>query len=150
MENSRETLDQSGLTGVPTKRESCLRLEGVSKNFEGLLAVEDVSLEISSGERRAVIGPNGAGKTTLFNLIAGNLSPTRGKVFLLGENITKLPCHRRAHKGIARTYQITNLFFNLPVIDNLVLAARPSREPNSLSFAPLLPIATFTRKGLNC
>jgi branched-chain amino acid transport system ATP-binding protein len=148
MENNREPLDQSGLTCVPTKRESCLRLEGVSKNFEGLLAVEDVSFEISSGERRAVIGPNGAGKTTLFNLIAGNLSPTRGKVFLLGENITKLPCHRRAHKGIARTYQITNLFFNLPVIDNLVLAAQALERTKFSLFRPITSYRHLYEKGL--
>jgi len=109
---------------ISPEGEPCLRLESLTKFFAGLMAVAEVSLDVSPGERRAIIGPNGAGKTTLFNLIAGNLLPSGGKVFFRGEDITRLPCHRRAHKGISRTYQITNLFFNLSVMENLVLAAQ--------------------------
>lgn len=148
MENSPESLHHNRPAPLPTAKESCLRIEGLSKNFEGLLAVEDVSLEIHSGERRAVIGPNGAGKTTLFNLIAGNLFPTGGRVFLLGEDITRLPCHRRAHKGIARTYQITNLFFNLSVIDNLVLAAQALESTKFSLFRPITSYRHLYEKGL--
>jgi len=148
MENSPESLHHNRPASLPTAKESCLRIEGLSKNFEGLLAVEDVSLEIHSGERRAVIGPNGAGKTTLFNLIAGNLFPTGGRVFLLGEDITRLPCHRRAHKGIARTYQITNLFFNLSVIDNLVLAAQALESTKFSLFRPITSYRHLYEKGL--
>jgi branched-chain amino acid transport system ATP-binding protein len=148
MENNPESLHQSRPPPLPTVKESCLRIEGLSKNFEGLLAVEDVSLEIHSGERRAVIGPNGAGKTTLFNLVAGNLFPTGGRVFLLGEDITRLPCHRRAHKGIARTYQITNLFFNLSVIDNLVLAAQALESTKFSLFRPITSYRHLYEKGL--
>ena len=105
-------------------RDECLRSESLTKSFGGLEAVRDVSFQIAKGERRAILGPNGAGKTTFFNLVAGDLSPTRGKIFFLGEDITRVSCHRRAHKGIARTFQITNLFFNLSVLENMVLAVQ--------------------------
>jgi branched-chain amino acid transport system ATP-binding protein len=102
----------------------CIRIERLSKSFGGLVAVKDVSLTVAQGEHRAILGPNGAGKTTFFNLVAGDLSPSRGKIYFHGENITKLPCHKRAYRGMARTFQITNLFFNLPVIENMVLAVQ--------------------------
>jgi branched-chain amino acid transport system ATP-binding protein len=148
MENSPESLRQSSQTPLPATKESCLRIESLSKNFAGLLAVEDVSLEIRSGERRVMIGPNGAGKTTLFNLIAGNLLPTSGKVIFHGDDITRLPCHRRAHKGIARTYQITNLFFNLSVIDNLVLAAAALEKTKFSLFRSITSYRHLYEKGL--
>jgi branched-chain amino acid transport system ATP-binding protein len=78
---------------------------------------------VRPGERRAVIGPNGAGKTTLFNLIAGELAPTGGSVELFGRDATRLPPHRRAALGIGRTYQITNVFMELTVAENVGLAA---------------------------
>jgi branched-chain amino acid transport system ATP-binding protein len=99
-----------------------LFLSNVSKTFGGLRAVDRVSLQVEAGERRAIIGPNGAGKTTLFNLIAGDLPPTEGTISLFGRDITGLPPHRRAALGIARTYQITNLFPSLTVADNCLLA----------------------------
>ena len=148
MENSRETLHSGSQRPLPATPESCLRIEGLSKNFEGLLAVEDVSLKMASGERRVMIGPNGAGKTTLFNLIAGNLLPTSGKVFFYGEDITRLPCHRRAYKGIARTYQITNLFFNLSVIDNLALATAGLEKTKFSLFRPVTSYRHLYEKGL--
>lgn len=148
MGNSREKLDCSSPMPIASRKEPCLRLEGLSKNFAGLLAVTDVFLEVSPGERRVMIGPNGAGKTTLFNLIAGNLFPTSGKVFLLGEDITRLPCHRRAHMGIARTYQITNLFFNLSVIDNLVLAAQALEKTKFSLFRPVTSYRHLYEKGM--
>jgi branched-chain amino acid transport system ATP-binding protein len=101
----------------------CLTLENLSKSFAGLEAVSHVNLKVSKGERRGIIGPNGAGKTTLFNLIAGDLAPTEGKIFFFGKEINDLPAHRRAYQGISRTFQITKLFPKLTVIDNLVLAA---------------------------
>jgi branched-chain amino acid transport system ATP-binding protein len=78
---------------------------------------------VRPGERRAVIGPNGAGKTTLFNLIAGELQPSSGRVELFGRDATRLPPHRRAALGIGRTYQITNVFMRLTVEENVALAA---------------------------
>jgi branched-chain amino acid transport system ATP-binding protein len=101
-----------------------LSLRGLSKSFGGLLAVEGVALSVQPGERRALIGPNGAGKTTLFNLISGELPPTGGRISLFGQDVTGLPPHRRAALGLARTYQITNLFPNLSVLQNLLLAVQ--------------------------
>jgi branched-chain amino acid transport system ATP-binding protein len=101
-----------------------LTLEGVSRAFGGLRAVDGVSLEVRPGERRALIGPNGAGKTTLFGLITGELPPTEGRITLFGRDVTRLPPHRRAALGLGRTYQITNLFPSLTVLENCLLAAQ--------------------------
>jgi len=86
--------------------------------------VDDVALVVESGERRALIGPNGAGKTTLFNLISGELPVTAGTITLFGADVTATPPHRRAALGLARTFQITNLFPSLTVLDNCLLAAQ--------------------------
>ena len=102
---------------------AALELSGVTKAFGGLVAVSDVSMRVAARERRAVIGPNGAGKTTLFRLISGELPVTRGEIRLLGQDITRLPSHRRVGRGLGRTYQITNIFPALSVEDNLMLAA---------------------------
>ncbi len=99
-------------------------IERLSKNFGGLQALHDLSLEIQPGERRAILGPNGAGKTTLFNLIGGQLSPSSGRIFLFGREVTKLPPFRRAALGLARTFQITTLFPNLTVMENMLLAVQ--------------------------
>ena len=100
----------------------CLVLEHVSRHFGGLKAVDDVSLTVGSGQRHALIGPNGAGKTTLFNVISGELSATAGRILLHGDEVTQLPPHRRAERGIARTFQITKLFPGLTVLENVLLA----------------------------
>ncbi|HEY48747.1 MAG TPA: ABC transporter ATP-binding protein [Dehalococcoidia bacterium] len=99
-----------------------LKAEGVSKNFDSLYAVQNVSLSVSGGERRAIIGPNGAGKTTLFNLLAGELEPCSGRIYLFGQDVTTTPVHQRVHLGLARTFQIMNLIPNLSVLDNVKLA----------------------------
>jgi branched-chain amino acid transport system ATP-binding protein len=101
-----------------------LKLTDLSRAFGGLLAVDGVSLTVAPGERRAIIGPNGAGKTTLFSLISGETMPSGGRIELFGRDITRLPSHRRAALGLARTYQITNLFPRLTVLDNCLLAAQ--------------------------
>ena len=95
-----------------------------SKAFGGLRAVDGVSLEVRPGERRAIIGPNGAGKTTLFSLISGELPPTDGRITLFGRDVTRLAPHRRAALGLGRTYQITNLFPRLTVLENCLLAVQ--------------------------
>jgi len=104
--------------------ETALSLSDVSKAFGGLRAVDGVSLQVRTGERRAIIGPNGAGKTTLFHLISGELPPTEGRIALFGRDITRLPPYRRAALGLARTYQITNLFPRLTVLENCFLAVQ--------------------------
>ena len=99
-----------------------LQLRGLSKSFGGLAAVREVSLEVSSGERKAIIGPNGAGKTTLFNLITGVFPSSAGEIVLFGKDVTGWPPHKRTALGMARTFQVTSLFPKLTVLDNVLLA----------------------------
>ena len=96
-----------------------LQVQNVSRHFGSLVAVKDVSLTVEPGELRAVIGPNGAGKTTFFNLISGFFPPTAGRILLDGRDITRLPAHRRVAMGMARTFQITEIFPELTVRENL-------------------------------
>ena len=96
-----------------------LQVQNVSRSFGSLVAVRDVSLTVEPGELRAVIGPNGAGKTTFFNLISGFFPPSAGRILLDGKEITKLSAHRRVANGIARTFQITEIFPELSVRENL-------------------------------
>ena len=111
----------------------CLVLEHVSRHFGGLKAVDGVNLVVQPGERRALIGPNGAGKTTLFNVISGEARPSQGRIVLFGEDITTLPPHRRAALGIARTFQITKLFGELTVLENVLLACE-ALDPRKFTF----------------
>jgi branched-chain amino acid transport system ATP-binding protein len=99
-----------------------LEVTGLSRRFGGLFAVRDVSLSVPSGARFGVIGPNGAGKTTLFNVLSGELRPTSGAIRLHGRDITRLSPPRRAALGLGRTFQITRLFTDLTVRENLTLA----------------------------
>ena len=103
---------------------TALSLTGLVKDFGGLRAVDGVSLVVQPGEHRAIIGPNGAGKTTLFSLISGEQRPSGGTITLFGRDVTRLPPHRRAGLGLARTYQITNLFPRLSALDNCLLAVQ--------------------------
>ena len=96
-----------------------LRVEQACCHFGSLIAVDKVSLVVQPGELRAVIGPNGAGKTTFFNLISGYLTPTAGKILLDNRDITAMPPHQRVAQGMARTFQITEIFPELSVRDNL-------------------------------
>lgn len=107
-----------------------LKAKNLTKAFGGLVAVDDVSISIHAKTMHAIIGPNGAGKTTLFNLLSGVMPPTQGEVFYKGENITSLPPYKRAHLGIGRSYQITNIFPNLTVIENVRLAAQAKGKDN--------------------
>jgi branched-chain amino acid transport system ATP-binding protein len=94
------------------------------KEFGGLVAVADVSLHVQANTIHSIIGPNGAGKTTFFNLLSGNLEPTGGRVYYYGREITHLPLHRSAHLGMGRSFQITNIFPNLSVLENVRLACQ--------------------------
>ena len=129
-----------GNPGHPSMTDYALRLEGVSKWFGGLRAVDGVELAVRPGERRALIGPNGAGKTTLFNLIAGVLPPSAGRITLFGEDVTRLAQHRRARLGLTRTFQITNLFPSLSVLQNVLLAAQALTRAK---FSMLRPLEGF-------
>jgi branched-chain amino acid transport system ATP-binding protein len=108
--------------------EPLLRVDGVSKRFGGLLAVDNVSLGVQSGRITALIGPNGAGKTTLFAMISGFLAPSAGRIFHRGEEITGVPPYRLARRGIARTFQIVRPFAGLTVHENIAIGAHLSRR----------------------
>ena len=116
----------------------CLELHGISRHFGGLKAVDDVTLLIEPGERRALIGPNGAGKTTLFNVISGEAKPTAGRLTFFGEDITSLAPHQRAARGMARTFQITKLFPDLTVMENVLLACEALDARKFTFHRPLL------------
>jgi branched-chain amino acid transport system ATP-binding protein len=101
---------------------TALVLEDLEKSFGGLRVTATVSLAVEPGERRLIIGPNGAGKTTLFNLITGELRPDRGSIRLFGLELTRIPSRRRAHLGLARTYQIITLFPGETLLHNVTLS----------------------------
>lgn len=107
-----------------------LETRGLRREFGALVAVADVNMQVKTGSFHSVIGPNGAGKTTFFNLLSGNLKPTAGQVFFKGEDITRLPVHRTIHKGIGRSFQITNIFPNLTVLENIRLACQALGRDN--------------------
>lgn len=105
---------------------SLLATRGLSREFGGLHAVESVDFTLEEGEIRAIIGPNGAGKTTFVSLICGRIPASAGQVIFRGEDITRLSAHRRVRRGIAYVFQITSVFANLTLLDNVALAARMS------------------------
>ncbi len=107
-----------------------LETRNLRREFGALVAVAGVNLQVQAGAFHSIIGPNGAGKTTLFNLLSGNLTPTSGQVLFKGRDITRLPVHRTAHLGIGRSFQITNLFDNLSVLENIRLACQALGRDN--------------------
>jgi branched-chain amino acid transport system ATP-binding protein len=117
--------------------EAVLELNGLSKSFGGLHAVQGVNLKVFPGDRKAIIGPNGAGKTTLFNIITGVLPATSGQALLFGRNVTGWPSHRRTALGMARTFQVTSLFPKLTVLDNVLLAIKGLRRSKFVMWRPL-------------
>lgn len=107
-----------------------LEAKNLRKVFGGLVAVDDVSIDIHKHSLHSIIGPNGAGKTTLFNMISGAMRPTRGRVFFKGEEITNVPTHRIAHAGIGRSFQITNIFPTLTVLESIRLSGQAMGKDN--------------------
>src|SRR6266436_8295087 len=95
---------------------------GLGKNFGGIVAANNISLKVEKGARHALIGPNGAGKTTLINLLTGLQTPTRGRILLDGNDITTIEPHVRVRRGIARTFQINQLFGDLTPLETIGLA----------------------------
>jgi len=120
---------------------TALTVTNLCKSFGGLHVTTNVNLNVEPGERRLIIGPNGAGKTTLFNLITGELTPDSGSIELLGQDITRVPSRRRAHLGMARTYQIITLFGRNTIIHNVTLALL------GLSPARWNPLIDLKRQG---
>lgn len=113
-----------------TVRETIIETQNLTKYFGAMAAVNDVSIKIEAGTLHAIIGPNGAGKTTFFNLLSGNLKPTSGKVFYKGMDLTGKPIHRMIHLGMGRSFQITNIFPNLTVHENIRLASQAMEDKN--------------------
>lgn len=119
-----------------TQENALLKTQDLSKYFGGLKAVDGVSLHVKEGELHSVIGPNGAGKTTLLNLISGALKPTGGRIIYKGLDITDMPAYSRAHSGMGRSYQITNIFPTLSVMENVRLAAQALGDDNLKLLTP--------------
>jgi branched-chain amino acid transport system ATP-binding protein len=116
---------------------SLLTTQGLKRHFGGLKAVDGVDFTLDEGEIRAIIGPNGAGKTTFVGLLCGRLAPSAGTIRFRGEDVTRLPAHRRVARGIAYTFQITNIYANLTAFDNVALAVQSSLGRHGGLFAPI-------------
>ena len=110
-----------------------LYTENLTKNFQGIKAVNDINFKINNNEIRALIGPNGAGKTTFVSLLCGRIKSSKGKVFFNGVNISHIPVFTRISMGIGYTFQITSIFFNLTVFENVALALKNKRNDEKKS-----------------
>ena len=113
-----------------------LRVEGLRKSFGGLRAVDGVDLSVETGQIHAIIGPNGSGKTTFFNLITGHLTPDAGRVWFDGREITRLPSHECCRRGMARSFQRTNIFPRLTVFENVQVSVLASQGKCLNMFGP--------------
>jgi len=118
-----------------------LRVEGIHKSFEDFKAVSGANLTVEAGQLVAVIGPNGAGKTTLFNLITGQLKPDKGKIIFNDEDISKLPPYEICRKGIARSFQIANIFPRLSVFRNVQVSVLSQQRKSVRFFRPARTLA---------
>jgi branched-chain amino acid transport system ATP-binding protein len=125
-----------------------LETRHLRKEFGGLVAVNDVSIQIQPGIVHSIIGPNGAGKTTLMNLISGVYKPTKGTVHFKGQDVTNVPLHQRAHMGMGRSFQITNIFPNLTVLENVRLAAQAQSKMNFQIFRRAASYTNFITKAI--
>lgn len=114
-----------------------LHLDAVTMRFGGIVAVDGVTMHVARGQRWAVIGPNGAGKTTLFKTVSGEVMPSEGSIELFGEDVTRVRADRRAHRGLGRTFQVTELFKGLTVEENVVLAAQGLSRSRFRSWWPV-------------
>lgn len=121
---------------MSTAEDIVLETRGLSVNFGGLKAVDNVDIAVRRGGITSIIGPNGAGKSTFYNLVTGSIRPSGGQVFLEGREITGAPTHKLSALGLSRSFQITNLFPQSTVFENLRLAAH-ALEPWSLSLLPV-------------
>jgi branched-chain amino acid transport system ATP-binding protein len=114
-----------------------LKVENLHKSFGGLHVLQGISFSVKPGEKLALIGPNGAGKSTLFNVLGGQLPATGGRIYLSGKEITNLAPNNRLHLGLSRSFQLNNLFFNLSLLDNVLLALHGADPSHLHMFHPL-------------
>src|SRR5262249_39499776 len=119
----------------------------LGRSFGALRAVRDVTIRVEPGEFRAVIGPNGAGKTTLFNLISGKIAPTFGEIFFRGDDVTSMSDVLRCRRGISRTFQITSIFPNLTVEENVRIAVQLKNEGNFRIFGGHSQLKASTQRA---
>jgi branched-chain amino acid transport system ATP-binding protein len=129
-------------------KKAILETKNLTKKFGGLVAVNNVSFGVEKGICKGLIGPNGAGKTTFFNLICGLLKPTSGKVFFKGEDISGLPPHKISKKGISRSYQITNVFTRLSVLENVRTAVQSRGKDNYNFYSNFEDLKEYKKKTL--
>ena len=125
------------MSAAATSAPPALETRGLHKSFGGLAVAAGIDLRLERGSRQALIGPNGAGKTTLIDLISGALAPSAGEVYLDGREITRLPQHGRARLGLARTFQINQLFPRLAVVDHVALALGERQGSSGRFWRPL-------------
>jgi branched-chain amino acid transport system ATP-binding protein len=125
-----------------------LQVEAVDKSFGDFMAVCRANLSVGKGALVAVIGPNGAGKTTLFNLITGQLWPDKGRIIFRGDEITGLPAYEICKRGIARSFQIVNIFPRLTVLGNVQVAVLSQQRRSNNIFSPAQSLATEETKGI--
>lgn len=124
-----------------------LRIESLTKSFDGNAVLKNVSFSISEGERSAIIGPNGAGKTTLFNLIGGNLLPNAGRIFFQGKDITGLHPFDIVRLGVARAFQITNIFPRLSALENIIATIISHQKRNLNIVTPISKLQAVTQRA---
>jgi len=118
---------------------SALSAEGMGISFGGIIALADVSFVVAPGEIFAIIGPNGAGKTTLFNIVSGLYSPQQGRVSLKGEDVTRLPPHLLARRGLSRTFQNLQIFFRMSAVENVMVGRHLHEDRNLIAHLFALP-----------
>ncbi|HEX5497263.1 MAG TPA: ABC transporter ATP-binding protein [Mycobacteriales bacterium] len=132
----------------PTVVETVLETRALTKEFQGFRAVQGVDLRVAEGSVHALVGPNGAGKTTLFNLLTGFLKPTSGRILLAGRDITGLPPERIAALGVARSFQVTNLFPQLSLLEHVELALQARTDMGRKFWRSDRMLARFTDRAL--
>ena len=124
---------------------SVLQLDGLTRHFGGLRAVEEVTLDVGEHDFLGIIGPNGAGKTTLFSLVSGQLSPTAGRVVFDGTDITGWPAHRVAQAGLVRTFQLMRPFGSMSVVDNVAVASHTRHRSRTVARGHALEVLRRVR-----
>jgi branched-chain amino acid transport system ATP-binding protein len=143
--NASATPGAAGAAGIGAPgAASLLTVTGLVKRFGGLLATDNLDLDVKAGEIHAVIGPNGAGKTTLINQLSGELTPNAGRIVFDGADITALPPHRRALAGLARSFQITSVFSEFTALENVMLAVQAASGHSFSFWKPAIDDSSLT------
>jgi branched-chain amino acid transport system ATP-binding protein len=132
---------------APSAPTEILRTEGLGKSFGRFSALTSVDLTITRGDLKAIIGPNGAGKTTLFNVISGELNASRGRILYKGHDVTRVPAYALARRGIGRSFQITNVFRKLSVMENVRIAVQAAHDAHYDFLSPVGRLRRTARRA---